>query len=203
VDRIESIRHLSLRVLKYFESRPGSEAEPASAEAIRRGSMMAEKGVSTQEIMDAELRLGVMFPEEYRTFLTVSNGMVLPFLEGHPFFLKPIREVELFRKVDPESFESWADCEDGRANEFAPLGAMPPDVTKFVEDYPSSGAHFDRAIAISDVVNTGAVLLCSFPMHEKVFHEIWEIGPWTGCVRYRSFFDFVEGNMRSFLQSNE
>ena len=74
-------------------------------------------GASENEILDSERRLGIRLPPSYRSFLLISNGW-RPF-SSFVECLLPVKEIERFRKADPEDLTMLQECyqEDEISNE--------------------------------------------------------------------------------------
>jgi hypothetical protein len=192
---------LSSRVLDVF-SRDGEDClEDAERSALQQGSLWFAPASET-EISDAESRLGLALPDDYKAFLQFTNGAVLPGLENHTAKLLPAGSIGQFSKLDPGAFESWL-CRDF-VNGDEPIVAlqwMSDDVEMFRYDYPPQVETFFQSIVISEVVGTAAVLICSFLQTTgKCAYETWVVGPWMGCIRYRSFEHFIRHHLDAFVR---
>ncbi len=192
---------LSSRVLEVFSRESDECLERTESIALQRRSLWLAPA-SESEISDAEHRLEVALPDDYKSFLQITNGAVIPALENHAAKLLPANSIGRFSKVDPSAFDSWLCCDLAASD--VPIEAlewMSNDVEMFRYDYPPQVEAFFQSIVISEVVNTAAVLICPFLQTSGEYaYETWVIGPWLGCIRYRSFEHFIRNHLDAFVR---
>jgi hypothetical protein len=197
-DRIELHNLLlfaSQRLTIAFQQQEQSSADPAVRLAVSQGSILRSPATS-ETIAAAEERLGIDLPADYKSFLQFSNGMVIPMIDGHVAELLRVEAIKPFSCADAHAFALWND--QGSQEAFTPLSQIPGDLVCFQENLPDVRLLTD-AVLISDVVNSGGVLLCPFKSFGPDAFEIWELEPWAGCVRYRNFADFLRERIRASL----
>lgn len=74
---------------------------------LERG-WLGEAPATTDLISLTESRLGVLFPSDYRAFLTVSNGWVGPGF-GSIYMVSPVQLVDLYAKRHPDLIQIFLD----------------------------------------------------------------------------------------------
>jgi hypothetical protein len=194
---------LSSRVLAVFSSDAEECLEDVERIALQGGSLWLAPA-SKLEISDAEHRLGIELPDDYKSFLQFSNGAVLPGLENHTAKLLPAGSIGRFSRVDPGAFDSWVCSDLVMVTGDEPIVAlqwMSDDVEMFRYDYPPQVEAFLQSIVISEVVGTAAVLICPFLQTTgECAYETWVVGPWMGCIRYRSFEHFIRHHLDAFVR---
>jgi hypothetical protein len=183
-------------VIRQYKANGKDVLEDLEQSAVDRATIL-EPPCSEESLFSATRRLGFRLPLDYEAFLRISNGLVLPAFENHSIRIRPIQEIGRFKDVDRCSYESWVD--GAPKVRFAPLSVMAKDVRAFTENVPDPAILHD-AWLLSDVVSTGGILLCPYAGYGEGIHEIWELGPWSGCIRYRSFFDFLRIHMHEVLE---
>lgn len=186
---------LSARVVARLSALKFESLDPLECEVVRKRSIICAPA-EPAAIVEAEGRIGSDLPQEFAYFLAVSNGMVLPGFEGHAIRLLPAEEIANFRDLDPEALESWR--QDAMGEPIAPVHVMPNDIMVFRDDVPDFPL-LATAIAVSEIVNSGGVFIVRFHDYGHGAYEVWELGPWSGCIRYRTFLTFLREHMEHYL----
>lgn len=192
---VDELTTLSARVVARLSALELESLDPLECEIVRKRSIICAPA-DPAAISEAEGRIGFDLPQEYACFLAVSNGMVLPGFEGHAIRLLPAEEIAKFRDLDSEALESWR--QDAMREPIAPLDVMPKDVMVFRDDVPDFPL-LATAVAVSEIVNSGGVFIVRFHEYGHGAYEVWELGPWSGCIRYRTFLTFLRDHMECYL----
>ncbi|WP_431293161.1 SMI1/KNR4 family protein [Pedobacter sp. P26] len=69
---------------------------------------LGDQPATPAEIQEAETRLGVMLPVDYKEFLLITNGFTTPNENVDPSFSK-ISDVAFLKDVDPQLIEIWTE----------------------------------------------------------------------------------------------
>ena len=167
--------------------------EPFPAE-VRAARWLGGPGAAPGELTELEERLGTALPPSYRQFLQISDGWLDTTTEiGR---LLPARDVGRVRDVDPELAGDWGGDRGG---------TDVPDEEYFVygdEQDPCAirTGYLSDMLKVSHTPGAGDVYLLNphvvTPAGEW---EAWYLAHWLpGAVRYRSFWDLMNDEYRSF-----
>lgn len=192
---VSLVQRYEATLLPFLCSRELGTLDPQAQDACRRNSVTFP-GASTSRIAIAERRIGRQLPHDYRAFVEWSDGLTIPTVDGHISRLVSVQDVASFSTVDEESFSTWAASPS--LERFAPLSLMPGEIQVFRSDLPDLRRLRDSLI-VSEVVNTGGVLLCPYDEYGHDNWETWELEPWSGCTRYRSFQVYLCSRLISAL----
>jgi hypothetical protein len=192
---VSLVKRYEAVLLSFLCSREPGALDPQAQEACRRKSVTFP-GASTSRIAIAERRIGRQLPHDYRAFFEWSDGLTIPTADGHISRLVSVEDVACFSTVDEESFSAWAASPS--LERFAPLALMPREIQVFRSDLPDL-TRLRRSLIVSEVVNTGGVLLCPYDEYGNDCWETWELEPWSGCTRYRSFQAYLCSRLTSAL----
>ncbi|HEX5414442.1 MAG TPA: SMI1/KNR4 family protein [Chloroflexota bacterium] len=160
---------------------------------------------SEEQIRATEDRLGTMLPPSYRAFLKTSNGWrnTTSFIDR----LWSTDEIDWFRVRNRDWIEAWT---EGKRLAEQQYGAVEiPDEEYFVygEDqnaFDLRREYLKTALEISDTGDSGIYLLNPRVVTADGEWEAWFFANWLpGAVRYRSFWDMMQGEYRSYLDERE
>ncbi|MEE1770573.1 SMI1/KNR4 family protein [Streptomyces sp. JV185] len=163
-------------------------------DGIRAARWLGGPGATPGELAGLEERLGVRLPPSYREFLRTSNG----WLDTTTWIrrLLPTREVGWARDLDPELIEG--PTTDGQPYDI-------PDEEYFVhgaeqQSWAIRTEYLSSMLKISHTPGAGDVYLLNprivTPDGEW---EAWYLAHWLpGAVRYRSFWDLMNDEYRTF-----
>jgi hypothetical protein len=163
-------------------NRPDAFRHPAvSAQRVASG-WLGEAGLDETELERLEMRLGVVLPPSYRSFLAASNGFLLPGLVVPR--LMGGAEVAWFRDVDPAAVAIWAES------------AAPGS--------PESRLGDCLLVSERELIGTGVFLLDPAARHADGEWEALCFAHWIpGANRYRDFADLLARERDGFLQQRE
>ncbi|MFJ7197118.1 MULTISPECIES: SMI1/KNR4 family protein [unclassified Streptomyces] len=168
-------------------------------DGIRTARWLGGPGATPAELAELEDRLGVGLPPSYREFLHTSNGWLDTTTEIRR--LLPAREVGWAGDLDPELIEGPAT--DGQPYDI-------PD-----EEYLVHGAeqqswairteYLSSMLKISHTPEAGDVYLLNPRIVTSDGEwEAWYFAHWLpGAVRYRSFWDLMNDEYRTFRGDRE
>lgn len=153
-------------------------------------------GATEEQIQQLEERLGTPLAPSYRAFLRFSNGWRAT---GH--FIPALwstEEVEWFAVRNQETIDAWQ----------ATTGDLPPEPDEDYFDYGEEGAgdgfrleHLQAALEISDQERAGTAVYLLNPqiVTPEGEWEAWFFAHWIpGATRYRSFWELMQHEYRSF-----
>ena len=158
------------------------EDDPDRYGPAMESGCLSNPGAAKAEIEALEKRLGKQLPPSYRSFLAVTNGLVLPF-EG--FDLWPVEKVDWFINTEREWAEVWH-------QDFAV-----PDDLYFQYGDNQDCIHFraeylKTALQISSTQDGYVLLLNPEVVDEDGEWEAWLFGnKLPGAYRYRLFTDLM------------
>ena len=174
----------SREVLSLLERDDPQDLSDLARDALRLRTLLYD-GVSEQELISLEKRLGRVLPESYKRFLRTSNGFRVIALDAEDGKLFSTAEIEWFRLKSPQSIRGWM---SGR-------GAFPrvPDNAYFVygeEQDPINlrDEYLESALQISEEVDAAVLLLNPEVIEPSGEWEAWYFGyELPGANRYRTF----------------
>ena len=153
-------------------------------------------GATEAQIEEAEVRLGTTLPHSYRTFLGVTNGLLLP----GPFVhrLLPAEQTDWLLKKSRDRIDAWR---YGRGLFGEPEHV--PDASLFVYGEAQNPLVFrdeylDTALQISE--GHGLYLLNPRVVFEDAEWEAWFFEAELGASRYRSFGELILAEYEAFLR---
>ncbi|MDI2131335.1 SMI1/KNR4 family protein [Yinghuangia seranimata] len=169
--------------------------EPFTDE-VRQARWLGTTGASVRDVQALEERLGSELPPSYRQFLLVSDGW-LDTTESIERIL-PTREVGWTRDLDPELVTAWT---DGYGDAGARVGdeeyLVYGEAQSTVSLWPEYLRHTLKISHTPDA--TDVYLLNPHVMTPDGEWEAWYLAHWlTGAVRYRSFWDLMNGEYVRF-----
>jgi hypothetical protein len=134
---------------------------------------LTKRAVKKEEIEDAEKRLGIKLPKEYKDFLLVSNGL-------ESFGLNPtlhdVSKIDWLKKLDPQMVEIWT-------------GSMGEIDKKFAESFSNSlliGGHHEEQ------------QLLLIPSKKSKDWECWFFASWVpGETKYPNFRYYMEDKLQN------
>ncbi|MFD3379776.1 MULTISPECIES: SMI1/KNR4 family protein [unclassified Streptomyces] len=172
-------------------------AEPFPAE-VRKARWLGSGGATGEEVDALEDRLGATLPTSYRQFLLTSNGW-LSTTTGIDQILQ-VHEVGWAQDLDPEFVAGWTDGYGYDAG-----GHRIGDEEYFVYGDAQDPAwirpeYLPHLLKISHTPDaTDVYLLNPRVVTPDGEWEAWYLAHWLpGAVRYRSFWDLMNGEYRSF-----
>lgn len=141
----------------------------------RERKWLGRPKATEEAIADTEKRLGFRLPNEYRAFLSVSNGFPA-FTHIVPAFL-PVEKIDFYKVLeDAELYEIIKDYIDRESGD------------KYVTIEP----YVERAILISEIPYEDCVWLIP-PINEKDDWQTWSFSPKNpGEHRFESFRHYIE-----------
>jgi hypothetical protein len=154
---------------------------------------------TTAQLSALEKRIGARLPPSYRNFLKTTNGWRAtgPFIDR----VFPARRVAWFRDRHQDWLDAW--LEGARCvgepipvsdEEHRVYGAQ-QDCCKFRQEY------WEATLAISGVGDSAIYLLNPLVVTRSGEWEAWFFANWhPGAVRYRSFAQMLEEELRSFIE---
>ena len=159
----------------FFENWKGLEADDLTIET--------KKGVTEQEILLLESRIGMSLPPSYKTFLLYTNGCSIPCYQ-----LLNVNEVEWYEYPYPEVKDRLDDFEEDDISD---------------EEYFQYGEHqdcisarfgyFRTALRISDEEDGFVFLLNPRVVDEREEWEAMDVGSkYPGAYRFRSFWELMQ-----------
>lgn len=159
-------------------------------------------GATEAQIAQLEERLGTSLPPSYRQFLQFSNGW-----RDTGYFIPAIwstEEIEWFAVRNQGVIDVWTEGEryDGREQDLAP----DEEYLIYGEDGADEGtfrpAYLQTALEISDRERAGTAVYLLNPqiVTPEGEWEAWFFAHWIpGATRYRSFWDLMQHEHKSFL----
>ncbi|MEU1467765.1 SMI1/KNR4 family protein [Streptomyces sp. NPDC005761] len=168
-------------------------SEPFPAE-VRAARWLGGPGATPDELTGLEQRLGCVLPPSYREFLLTSDGWLDTTSEIAG--LLPAGEVGRVGDVDPELIEGWGDDRgrDGVPDEEYFVYGEEQDCCALRTVYLSDMLKVSRTPDAGDVY-----LLNPRVVTPEGEWEAWYLAHWLpGAVRYRSFWDLMNDEYRSF-----
>lgn len=72
-----------------------------------RSKWLGNPPATPEEIDEAEKRLGVKFPQDYREFLSICNGFDIHSFTDPAFH--PVEQIDYLRNVDPDLIKIWSE----------------------------------------------------------------------------------------------
>lgn len=97
-----------LIAISLLSIKAGDANENASTLQIRNNWLGFEPAQS-EEIIKAEKRLHVIFPEDYKEFLKITDGFSAP-NTVEPTFMK-VEDIDLLKNIDPELVKIWGESD--------------------------------------------------------------------------------------------
>ena len=176
-----------------------------SPDAIASG-WLGYPGATEAQIAEAEARLGTTLPPSYREFLAVTNGWLN--MSAFIYRLWPAEQIDWFKTRNQRAIDAWLLGE----SYYAPAGASGPSVPDseyFVygesQDPTSLRTEYLRtALEISDWGDSAILLLNPRVTFGDGEWEAWFHASWLpGANRYRSFWDLMQAEYKSFLTLND
>lgn len=167
------IKKLSMLSVKNF-------AEDFSNE-VQKNKWLGFEKATTTEIKAAEKRLDITLPEDYKTFLKTTNGLLnFPILNPT---LVPVEKIDYLKNVEPQELFIMYD-------DFPVEGGDPESFNDYVS----------RAILISNYPEEQMIWL--IPPKEKYGDwQTWFFAYWVpGEIRYPSFRHFMEKQIQTIEQ---
>ncbi|MET9736203.1 SMI1/KNR4 family protein [Streptomyces sp. NPDC006458] len=161
---------------------------------VRRARWLGAPGATGEEVGALEERLGVRLPASYRQFLLASNGWLNTTREIDRIL--PVQEVGWTRDLDPYLVSVWTRQDAGFRvcdEEYFVYGEAQDPVSLRPEYLPHTlkVSHTPEA--------TDVYLLNPCVVTADGEWEAWYVAHWLpGAVRYRSFWDLMNGEYRSF-----
>lgn len=159
-------------------------------------------GATEDQIMEAEKRLGLMFPPSYREFLKVSNGWRQPeaFWTSNAGSLWSTHQVEWFSVRNQDWIDAYVNPFQGDVlpvisdeQYFVYGDAQDCSLSLRVE-------YLQTALEISDTeTGDGVYLLNPKVIGNEGEWEGWFFANWNpGADRYRSFWEMMQAHYRSW-----
>jgi hypothetical protein len=96
------------KVLKKISETAIKQGEFTFSTAQTEAKWLGYQPASEAEIKEAEDRLGITFPADYKDFLLITNGFTTPNENVDPSFSK-LSEVAFLKDVDPQLIEIWTE----------------------------------------------------------------------------------------------
>jgi hypothetical protein len=165
------------------------------------------KGASENRIAALEKRLGKALPPSYRSFLSETDGWRN--CGAFIYNLWPCSEVRWFRERNQQWIDAYVFPEGG----FVGADGTPPPPPRALtdEEYQTYGPrqnsshirpeYLQWALEISDVGDSAILLLNPLTVTNTGEWEAWLFADWApGARRYRSFWDLMQGEHKSFLK---
>ncbi|MEU9213970.1 SMI1/KNR4 family protein [Streptomyces sp. NPDC048415] len=170
-------------------------AEPFPPE-VRRARWLGSGGATGEEVDVLEDRLGATLPTSYRQFLLTSNGWLNTTHDIDRIL--QVHEVGWARDLDPELVTGWTDG-------YGDAGYRTSDDEYFVygeaqDPVSIRPEYLPHTLKISHTPEaTDVYLLNPCVVTPDGEWEAWYLAHWLpGAVRYRSFWDLMNGEYRSF-----
>jgi len=167
-------------------------------------------GATENQIVEAEVRLGIILPPSYREFLKISNGWgkTTHFIDK----LWSTEEIEWFSKRHQEDWiDPWLEGADFQTEQNLTdellLSPFVPDEVYFIygeEQDPVTmrDEYMQTALEISDTGDSAIYLLNPQIITSNGEWEAWFLASWLpGAKRYRSFWEMMEAEYQTFLSS--
>ncbi|GAB3002922.1 hypothetical protein GCM10023080_080740 [Streptomyces pseudoechinosporeus] len=170
-------------------------AEPFPDE-VRRARWLGSGGATGEELDALEDRLGAMLPTSYRQFLLTSNGWLNTTHDIERIL--QVHEVGWARDLDPALVTGWTDG-------YGDAGFRVDDEEYFVygeaqDPVSIRPEYLPHTLKISHTPEaTDVYLLNPCVVTPDGEWEAWYLAHWLpGAVRYRSFWDLMNGEYRRF-----
>ncbi|MFC4465346.1 SMI1/KNR4 family protein [Streptomyces xiangluensis] len=170
-------------------------AEPFPDE-VHRARWLGSGGATTEEVDALEDRLGATLPTSYQQFLLTSNGWLNTTHDIDRIL--PVREVGWARDLDPDLVTGWTDGHGDAGfrvddEEYFVYGEA-QDPVSFRPEYLPHTLKISHTPEATDVY-----LLNPCVVTPEGEWEAWYLAHWLpGAVRYRSFWELMNGQYRSF-----
>jgi hypothetical protein len=159
-------------------------------------------GANEEDLAQLERRLGATLPPSYREFLTFTNGW-----RDTGYFIPAIwstKEAEWLAVRDQYVIDVWTkgaeDVPPIPDEEYLDYGEEMADETAFRAEY------LQTALEISDRERAGTAIYLLNPQIVTATGEweAWFFAHWIpGATRYRSFWEMMQHEHKSFLQLRE
>ncbi len=172
--------------------------EALPAEAIR-SQWLGYPPASDEQIRQVEVRLAIGLPPSYRAFLQVSNGWRATGLRLGEMW--STEKIEWFRTGHQDVIDAWF---AGVRSQAGPLAV--PDEKYFVYgddqmSYNIRDEYLQTALELGDIVDNSVYLLNPQIVTSDGEWEAWFFAQWLpGACRYRSFWDLMQAEYKSFLR---
>lgn len=160
----------------------------------RKSGWIGFPAADEAQLLEAEMRLGVVLPTSYREFLRVTNGWPVagPFVDR----LLPVQEIDWFVKKSGEWILDWrAGLRIGFQlllnTELGTRNSLEGNALWFDDKY------LDSALQISDG-GIGIYLLSPQVRYENEEWEAWVFEAETGAARFPSFWDLMQAEYAIF-----
>ncbi len=143
------------------------------SETIIKNKSLRKPPATREEISEAEKRLNLVLPDDYKKFLLASNGFECFSYTG--VTLAPVDKIDFLTKVDEQLVDIWADSMDELDTTF--------------------GDKLRSSIIIGGHEEEQQLLL--IPLHNSNW-ECWHFSSWRpGEIIYESFRFYMEGELQS------
>jgi len=164
-------------------------------QSVVQSAWMGFDPASPEELSELEGRIGAELPDSYKQFLATSNGWRQS--GGLIYEVFPCEKVEWFRVNNQDWIHAYVEPAKGQppmsAEEHCVYGDD-QDVCRFRVEYLQS------TLLISDVGDSAVYLLNPEIKTASGEWEAWFFANWRpGAVRYRSFWDLMQAECRSFV----
>ena len=171
-------------------------------ESIGSHEFTSFRGVNEDQLQHREMQLHIIFPPSYREFLTCTNGWIEP--NKLPLLLSPLAAVDRFAQRYADVFHSWMEGVQYMKNLYgASIVVSDEDYciygdqqepTTFREEYLAT------TFAISESTGTAFYLLNPHIVTAEGECEAWVFDLEIGAIRYRSFWELMQGEYDLFMR---
>jgi hypothetical protein len=160
-------------------------------------------GATDVEIVAAELRLDTHLPPSYRSFLRYTNGWQM--LNGVIWQLWSTSTLDWHAARSQDLIDEWIQAGTDAAANYGREPLWAPDEEYFVygaDQTPGSmrDVYLQTALEVSDLGDSAFLLLNPRTITAEGEWEAWFFATWLpGAIRYRSFWELMQGEYQRFL----
>lgn len=163
---------------------PNDVATEEELLALKNGTLCFPPATEEQ-VREAEIRLGVRFPQTFRSFLLFSNGFIQPAMGGGSGKILGVAQLDLYSNLYQEKYEIFKNMAvESSDRKYAIYGQAQDEAS-----FRTSCA--DSLIAISTHDTPSIYLLNPEVVFDDGEFEAWYFNFHSGANRYRTFFELM------------